>query len=414
MDQRAALDSLRIDRGPSKDAGGARRMADRRRGPPAWTWVLGGLLLVGASVGGWWVLNSRPPLVQVVTVTIPKTGAEAGAVLNASGYVTARQRATVAAQVTGMVVDVYVQEGDQVAAGQILARLDDSAARASRDAAASQIEATRAIVRQHQAEVVKGERDFARTRALHEQGFASPSSLDAALASIEVSRANVARAASQVQAAQKALEVSDTLLSYTVIRAPFSGVVTNRYARPGEMISPQAVGGFTQTGICTLVDMSSLELEVDIGESYINRVRSGQAVDAVLDAYPDWRIPGRVITVVPTANQQKGTVKVRIGIEERDPRILPQMAVQVWFKSEARPGAPTATPAASIPQTALISTGDGTYAQVIEDGRVRLKRIRTEAATGDQVRVIAGVGQGDRIVSPAQPGLEDGERVRQQ
>ena len=349
MDKKDALNALKIDRD-------APAVASPRRG-----WWIGGALLAVAVIlvaAGWWWFHPRAVTVRTMSVAVQGGDSSGGSILNASGYVVAQQQATVSSQVTGMINAVYVEEGVHVKKGQVLARLDDSAAHASVATAASQLQADQALVAQNQAQLLKDQQNLTRTITLAKQGLLSQSDLDSAQAAVSIDEANLDHARGLVRVDQDNLRSSNIYLDYTVIRAPFSGVVTEKYAHPGEMISPAAVGGFTKTGICMLVDMRSLEIDVDVNEAYIQRVHDGQPVDAVLDAYPNWHIPAHVISVVPTANKEKATVKVRIAFDKLDPRILPQMGVQVWFYAEkgahAEPQAATIT----IPQGAVHGSGD--------------------------------------------------------
>jgi RND family efflux transporter MFP subunit len=230
----------------------------------------------------------------------------------------ARRQATVAAEVTGRLLAVRIEEGQRVQRGQVLAVLEPTLARA-------ELGSARARAAAGDADLAEAQRVLDRTRALADQGFASDAALtqaqsryDLALAQRNASRSDASRASAQ--------------LSRYEIRAPFSGVVVNKSAQPGEIISPvSAGGGFTRTGVCTIVDMSSLEIEVDVSEAYIARVSEGQRVEAVLDAYPDVTFPARVIATIPSADRSRATVRVRIGFDELDPRILPEMAISVRF-----------------------------------------------------------------------------------
>ena len=320
MDKKDALNALKIDRDAPASP------ATRRRG-----WI-GGLLLAAAvilAVAGWWWLHPRAVTVQTMSVAVQGGDSSGGSILNASGYVVAQQQATVSSQVTGMINAVYVEEGMHVKKNQVLARLDDSAARATVATAASQLQADQALVAQNQAQLLKDQQNLARTVTLAKQGLLSQSDLDSAQAAVAIDQANLEHAQGQVKVDHDNLRSSNIYLDYTVIRAPFSGVVTEKYAHPGEMISPAAVGGFTKTGICMLVDMRSLEIDVDVNEAYIQRVHDGQPVDAVLDAYPNWHIPAHVISVVPTANKEKATVKVRIAFDKLQKKIGPNDAVSI-------------------------------------------------------------------------------------
>ncbi len=253
-------------------------------------------------------------------------------VLNASGYVTARRMATVSAQITGRITAVLVEEGTAVEAGQVVARLDDSLARIDLGLARAQFAAARATVAGIRANLDEAERVLKRITALNARDFSSEADLTRARADVERLRADLARAEADRDVARLQVDRAAELVDRHIIRAPFAGVVTDKNAQPGEIVAPgSAGGGFTRTGICTLVDMSSLEIEVDVNESFIGKVFAGQPVEARLDAYPDWVIPAHVIAIIPTANRDKATVKVRIGFDVGDPRILPDMGVNVAF-----------------------------------------------------------------------------------
>jgi RND family efflux transporter MFP subunit len=312
--EKGALDGLKID-----------RTRERDYSPGRW------LILVVAAVltllAAWWWLG-RSAVPEVRTVTAREIGAAQSTVLNASGYVTARRQATVSSKVTGKVMEVFIEEGMQVQQDQVLARLDDSNVRVSLRLAEAQLEAARSALRETQALLTEAAHKLNRTLKLVKRGVASAADLDAAQSGKDSLAARLESQRADVIVAQRQVDVWQQQIDDTIIRAPFAGIIVAKNAQPGEMISPlSAGGGFTRTGIGTLVDMSSLEIEVDVNESYINRVSAGQAVTAVLDAYPDWRIPAQVIAIIPTADRQRATVAVRIGFDELDPRILPDMGV---------------------------------------------------------------------------------------
>ena len=254
-------------------------------------------------------------------------------VLNASGYVTARRQATVSSKVTGKVVEVLIEEGMKVKEGQVLARLDDTNIKAGLDVAQAQWESAKTAVEETRAQLKQAELEFARATDLARQHIESQSDLDKAEADASALRAHLAMLERDVTVADRQVKTWEQQMEDMIIRAPFAGIVTTKDSQPGEMISPvSAGGGFTRTGIGTVVDMDSLEIEIDVNESYINRVEPGQAVEATLDAYPDWKIPCKVIAIIPTADREKSTVKVRVGFDKLDPRILPEMAVKVAFR----------------------------------------------------------------------------------
>jgi RND family efflux transporter MFP subunit len=270
-----------------------------------------------------------------VLVETPE-GAADGAVLNASGYVVARRLATVSSKVTGRITEVLFEEGGEVSEGQVLARLDPSTAKAEHAVIASSLESARRNLREIEVRLADARKTLARNRSLVERKLVAESVLDGSQADVAALEARLAAARAEVDVARSRLALSQQALDDLQIRAPFSGVVLSKDAQPGEMVSPvSAGGGFTRTGIATIVDMDSREIEVDVNEAYINRVQDEQRVEAVLDAYPEWTIDGRVISIVPTADRQKATVRVRIAFDELDPRILPDMGIKVRFLEDA-------------------------------------------------------------------------------
>lgn len=381
-----------------------------------WRWVRWLVLLVilaGGSGWGWtWWSRERPVPVDVVTVSERAAGTQAS-VLNATGYVTARRRATVSSKITGKVVEVNVEEGMAVREGQVLARLDDSTVRAGLALAEAQLAASRQDVRELEVRLDEAKLTLDRRTQLMSDGFTSQESVDEARAEVDSLGARIEASRSQITVAERQVELRRADLDDTIIRAPFSGVAISKDAQPGEMVSPvSAGGGFTRTGICTIVDMSSLEIEVDVNESYINRVREGQDVTAVLDAYPDWEIPARVITTVPTADRQTATVLVRIGFLETDPRILPDMGVRITFLREAEPGSGVSEQAvALVSRQAIVTEGDRSYVFVVSGERVERRAIGVGGADGDRIEVTAGLRPGERVVASPPPELSDGTLI---
>lgn len=332
QDTRALLRGLAIDR-----AGDAR--AAERSGVPV-AGVVAAVLLAGVAAGAAaWLLKPVPAVPSPSSAVVADDAAQAAAAvpargsgLVASGFVVARRSATVAARTTGQVVFVGVEEGQRVRKGEVLARLNDDAAQASFSNAEAQLSSAKAAVASLSPTLSDAERILKRTKSLAQSQFASTADLTRNEANVASLRAQLVQAQANLAAAQAAVQSARVNLDLHIIRAPFDGVVTEKSAQPGEIISPvSAGGGFTRTGICTIVDMDSLEIEVDVSEAFIARVRQGQKVEAVLDAYPDFVIPASVIATVPTANRDKATVRVRVAIDQRDPRILPEMAVKVTF-----------------------------------------------------------------------------------
>jgi RND family efflux transporter MFP subunit len=367
----------------------------------------------GARRSVWWLGPSRAAKVRTFTVREQSVTAGGSAtVLNASGYVTARRRATVASKITGRLVEVLVEEGRPVHGGQVLARLDDDAERAGLALVESRLEAAGRAIKQTEAQLDLARLTLKRTERLVEAGVVDQEQLDEGQTEVATLEARVALEQQEVVVARREVALQRTRLDDTVIRAPFDGIVVSKDAQPGEMVSPNSAGGgFTRTGICTLVDMDSLEIEVDVNESYISRVRPDQTVEAILDAYPDWPIPAKVITTIPTADRQKATVRVRIGFDRLDPRILPDMGVKVAFREQA-PGEPTALERrVLVPRSALREDGGRATVYLVTDGRVERRAVTVGATTDDQVVVLAGLSAGEQVVIEGPENLRDGDRV---
>jgi RND family efflux transporter MFP subunit len=387
---------------------------------PTRTWrrhVVVALLLVVLGAVGWlaWTRLSIPT-VRTAVVRASADEAGPGSVLDASGYVTARRQATVSAKITGKVTEVLIEEGARVEEGAVLARLDDTEAKAQRSLAEAQLTAARSQLAEIRAQLAQAERDFTRQEELLRRGLVSAQSMDAALAQRDMLRARLATAEEQVRVAQQSLDVARVQLDNTVIRAPFSGVVTAKTAQPGEMVSPiSAGGGFIRTGIGTIVDMDSLEIQVDVNESFINRVTPGQPVEATLNAYPDWKIPAAVIAIIPTADRSKATVKVRIAIKARDPRIVPDMGVRVAFLGTepraAKPAKP-ATPVVLAPAEAVREDGGTSTVFVHAGDRVQRRVVTLGRTIGASRQVLTGLRDGEHVVLSPPPSLKDGARVR--
>ncbi|MCP5089411.1 MAG: efflux RND transporter periplasmic adaptor subunit, partial [Gammaproteobacteria bacterium] len=310
----------------------------------SWTMPVAALVAIGIVVIAWWLFTSRSATVLVETDVArkPPSAATANSVLDASGYVVARRQATVSSKVTGKVMEVFVEEGMRVEKDQVVAKLDDTTQQAQLSLALAQVESSRALLDEIKAQLRNARLERDRLRDLAERGLTSQASVDTAEATFDQLAARLGTGRENVNVAEQNVELARDSLSNMTIKAPFAGMVVTKNAQPGEMISPvSAGGGFTRTGICTIIDTDSLEIEVDVNEAYIQRVKSGQAVSATLDAYSDWHIPAEVIAIIPTADRQKATVKVRIGFLERDERVLRDMGVKVAFLGANIPADPS-------------------------------------------------------------------------
>ena len=398
-----SIDDLRIDRS-------RRPLAGR-----VFLFVL--LLIVIAGAGAfaaWWWMSERPVMVRVMTVVEEEAGGTKSAVLNASGYVTARRRATVSSKVTGKVIEVLVEEGMAVRKDQVLARLDPSTATKYLTLAQAELLAARRALLETEVRLAQARVTLGRTRSLVSDGIMTQADLDAAQAEADALDARLALAREQVSVSERQVAVRENDLADFTITAPFSGVAISKDAQPGEMVSPvSAGGGFTRTGICTIVDMSSLEIEVDVNESYINRVTPRQRIEAVLDAYPDWKIPGTVITTIPSADRQKATVLVRIAFDKLDPRILPDMGVKVAFleTDRAAPASQSARAEILVPRAAVRQDGGRDVVFVVQNGRLDRRAVRLGASRGDASVVLAGLQAGEQVVVEGPSELKAGMRV---
>jgi RND family efflux transporter MFP subunit len=331
--------------------------------------------------------------------------------------VVARRRATVSSKVTGKVLEVFVEEGKAIRKGQVLARLDDSQIRASLAVAQAQLVASQRGAAEDEARLKQAELNLDRRARLIKEGVVGKAEVDDAQGDVDSLKARIAVARQQVQVAEAQVAARQTDLTDMVVRAPFDGIAISKDAQPGEMISPvSAGGGFTRTGICTIVDMSSLEVEVDVSETYINRVHGGQKIEAVLDAYPDWKIAAHVITTIPSADRQKATVKVRIGFDQLDPRILPDMGVKVSFLREAEPASAgaSAAPRTVVPKAAIRKVDGRTVVFVVKEDRVERRAISAGNENGDQVEVLSGVSAGERVVLEPPAAMKDGDKIKVQ
>ncbi len=397
--EKSTLDQLRIDR----RSGGSRER-------PVWLWVALVVLLLASGAGAWWFM--RPTALQVEVFTVQEaTGGGERTLLNASGYVVARREATVSSKVTGKVVEVMVEEGMRVEEGQVLARLDAANIKTSLDLAEAQLTSARRGLAETRVRLQMADLDLKRIGGLASNRVASESDLDRARAEADSFRARLAQQEAEIEVAERQVALWKQQVDDTEIRAPFAGIVVSKNAQPGEMISPiSAGGGFTRTGICTVVDMTSLEIEIDVSESYINRVQPGQPVQAVLDAYPDWKIPCKVKAIIPTADRQKATVKVRVAFDQLDARMLPQMGVKVAFQSS--PGG-TEKAMITIPKTAVRKDKNRDVVFLVTGGKVERRAVNVGGIDGDQASIVAGLSGGDKIIAKGPGGLKEGDRVEE-
>ena len=372
-----------------------------------------GALLLGAI--GWFAFG-RDPGIEVRTaevVAIGNGGASSASVLDATGYVVARRMATVSAKIPGKVREVLIEEGQRVEAGQVIATLDPVDAEQQRMLSASQLQAARSQAIGVQAQLKEAEADAARLGALVAQKLVSRAQFDAAIARRDSLRAQASTAQRNAQVAAVGLRISAQGVDNTIVRAPFAGVVIAKAAQPGEIVSPMAAGGgFTRTGIGTIVDMQSLEVEVEVGEAFIGRVKPGMRTETILNAYQDWKIPGTVIAIIPAADRGKATVKVRVGMDAKDARIVPDMGARVGFLEDAKPAQANAKPGVLVPAAAIVERDGKDVAFVVIGEKAALRTLQLGRSLGDDREVLEGLGGGDAVVLDPSEQLVDGARVR--
>jgi HlyD family secretion protein len=399
---KAALEGLRIERGSEPKP--------PKRSLPA------GLVLAAVAAAAalaWWTFRPKPVEVRAATAREALGPGGDRTVLNASGYVTARREATISSKITGKVTEMLVEEGVRVAEGQVLARLDDTNVVASLGLARAQLESARTALAETRVRLREADQDLKRQSELLQKHVSAQVDYDHAEADALAYKAHLGQQQLDVIVAERTVSIWEQQLDDTVIRAPFAGIVTSKNAQPGEMISPvSAGGGFTRTGICTVVDMQSLEIEIDVNESYINRVEVGQAVEATLDAYPDWKIPCKVIAIIPTADRDKSTVKVRIGFDRLDPRILPEMSAKVAFRESGQAIAAIGR-SVLVPKSAIRQQGGQVIVMIVRNGRVERRAVTVTDTTADDATLGAGVAAGERVVVDGPQDLADGAPVKE-
>ena len=374
------------------------------------TIILFVLIAALVIVGGVYAYMHQTPSVRVATVDAAETGPQA--LLNASGYVTPQRRATVAAKITGRVTGVFFTEGMRVKKDFVLATLDDSDTQKALASAKADRNATQASIMDLQVQLKNAQIELHRAEELRTAGVQTQEALDNATMAVDSLRAKIEYTQQQVLAADARIKEAQQAVDNCVIGAPFDGIIVSKDAQVGEMVSPiSAGGGFTRTGIATIVDMASNEIEVDVNENYIARVERGQEVTAVLDAYPDWKIPCHVRTIIPTADRQKATVEVRIAFDKLDPRILPDMGVKVTFLGKEETRTKKAQAGVMVPENAVRDDSGQKIVFLVNGDRIERHAVRVGTTSGAQTQILAGLTPGDSVVVGGPTNLRDGEAV---
>lgn len=400
------LSQLRIDRDQASSRG------------PVWPWFVAAALVVVLIVIAVRLFSEAAPVpVKVQMARIATADPSSASVLDATGYVVARRQATVSSKVTGKVSEVLIEEGMVVQKNQIVAKLEDINARRALDVTKAEFDAAKAQVSEARARLVEAKLNHERSTTLNQKQLISQSAFDNSKAVYDSARAQLVNREELVNVQDRLLAQQKQTLEDHILRAPFAGVVITKSSQPGEMISPISAGsGFTRTGICTIVDMTSLEIEVDVNESYIQRVHAGQLAEAVLEAYPEWKIPAKVAAIIPTADRQKATVKVRVAFQNLDPRILPDMGVKVSFLNpepveKQKPKEPLGI---RVPTTAVRSDGEAKFVYVVKDGVVQERKVKLNASYGSDVYIAEGLSAGEDFVVEITPALKNGVKVIQE
>jgi RND family efflux transporter MFP subunit len=415
MESRALMATTEIH--PKADLGSLRIHDKHRSGGKAGKWIAYATAVLGVAVlgvGAALKFRDQTPIVEVVTATKPEAGGRS-AILNASGYVTPRRRATIAAKITGRVTGVFFDEGTHVHEGQLLATLDDSDVKKALETAKANRDSAQAAIADYQVQLKFAEIEMRRAEELHKAAVQSQEQLDSASTNVDSLKAKINLAKQQVLGSEMLIREAQQAVDNCVINAPYDGIVVSKDAQVGEMVSPvSAGGGFTRTGIATIVDMNSNEIEVDVNESYIARVKDRQKVTAILDAYPDWEIPSHVRTVIPTADRQKATVKVRISFDKLDPRILPDMGIKVTFLSDepvkkADPKAPVV--AALLPNEALHDDNGKKIVFLVKNDHLERRAVSVGNTQGSQTEILSGLAAGDSVVVKGPANMQDGQAV---
>lgn len=401
-DKTELLQKLRLERAaPVKSAGTNRR------------WLVAILLvaLVAAAAAAALyrqAVSEKVPVVIAIARAADQNGPSSA--LDASGYVVARRQATVASKITAKVTEILIEEGQHVSAGQIMARLDDSNIRAALVQAQAQYAQAEASLNAARVALRDELPLYQRSQELNRKGWTANADLDNERAKYDAAEQNSKLAEKTLLVAAASLKVAERNQEDTVVRAPYDGIITVKAAQPGEVVSPlSAGGGFTRTGIGTLVDMDSLEIEVDVSENFIDRARPGQDAVVRLNAYPDWEIPARVIAIIPTADRSKATVKVRVGFKQRDPRILPEMGARVAFLT-AKPVTPQVS-GVLVPSAAIIGSGDHASLFVVQGGIVAARKVRLGARQGSDQLVLDGLAAGEKVATGDLARLSDGAAI---
>lgn len=376
--------------------------------------ILGKPLLLAGLVGigfATWLWRQHAPLVVDVAVVSSVYPSQAVTLLNATGYIVAQRKASVASKATGRLEWLGVVEGSDVRAGEVIARLENRDTQALRDQAAANVLLAEANLGQGQADLSEAELVFMRSAALFEKKLVSDSSHDSAVARLSKAKAAVAGYEAAVAVARASLRVSDVALDQTLIRAPFDGIVLTRNANIGDTITPFSQAVDTKGAVVTIADMDTLEVEADVAESSFLSIRVGQPVEIQLESIPGQRFEGVVARIVPTVDRAKASTLVKSRFVKRDLRMLPEMSARVAFL-ERELTEDERKPVLAVAAAAVFEAGGSKQVYVLENGKARMRRVHLGAKLGDQIEV-RGLDAGTRVAIRPLAGLADGRAVKE-
>ncbi len=352
------------------------------------------------------------PAVKVETATVTQIyPSQAFTLLNASGYVVAQRKAAIASKATGRLVSLSVEEGSRVKKGDIVARLESEDVVAARQQAAENLNAAKAALEQAKAELHDATLEYQRSRELVAKGFISRTDFDTAEARYRKAVAGAESAEASIKANKAALQGATASVEYTLIRAPFDAVVLTKDADIGDMVTPFGAASNAKAAVVTIADMGSLQVEVDVSESNIEKVKKGQPCEIQLDAFPEVRFRGVVHMIVPTADRTKATVLVKVAFVDKDDRILPEMSAKVAFL-ERPVAADEERPRTAISPSAIVTKDGRKFVFVIREGRAVETPVTTGRQLGDMIEVPAGLKTGDKIILKPPKKLKNGSKIK--
>ena len=406
------LSKLRIDRDPPP---GVRRAFKR-------TLIIAGVAVAVLAAAGVYVRSRSAPVVETIVASPVSSGTAGGASaatsVTANGYVVARVHAAVSAKIPGRIASLTVDGGSEVRRGQVIARLENADYAAAAAEARANLASARAQLVEAGTERDQSARESRRVNQIHGEHPELVSAQDAEIARSRAEQADARASSAQarVEAADAALHYAQATLENTYIRAPFTGTVLRKEAEVGEVVAPSVGGGLTRGAVVTMADLGSLEVEVDVNEAYIGRVRHGQPGRITLDAYPDTSFRGEVRQVVPTADRQRATVQVKVSIVDHDPRILPEMGARVDFLvADSGAAATTASGSAarfSLPAPAVHEAGGRSVVWLVRDGRLQSREVEAGPVSGGYREIARGLAGGERVVTGGVENPKEGMRVK--